>query len=668
MKYRAEIDGLRALAVIPVILFHAGFSLFSGGYVGVDIFFVISGYLITTILIEDIENNRFSLANFYDRRARRILPALFFVMLACIPLAWLWMLPSQLKDFSESLAAVSLFISNFLFWHESGYFAAASEEKPLLHTWSLAVEEQYYILFPIFLLLAWPRLGKHKTFWIIVVLGAMSLALSEWMWRGGSEKMTANFYLAPTRAWELFAGSIAAFITLKRGVQANNALSLVGLAAILFSIFYYDKGTPFPSIYALVPVAGAVLLILFAAKETIVAKILSTKVLVGIGLISYSVYLWHQPLFAFARIYLLERPSVTLMAILSLLSLLLGWLSWKFIEKPFRNKQAISRKVIYRTAVLGLSSFIAFGLIQANMAKDLGIYPDRVKKLAFFKKHNRKARKQACEKVAGISQRDLCLLGNTNNVKGVLIGDSHASMLWKPLNKELNALAIGVKSYTSKNCPPIRNFYRKDAANLCYQNSNTLLDEIKASEDIEFVILASRWTMHVEKVPFDNGEGGVEYGGIAYSEVLANDGNQNMSEEARQQLVLQHIEQSIQALIDSGKKVLLMYPIPEVGFNVPMTVAKAEMRGFDKTFTHSYAVYLSRNQKVRALFDKLKRANKEQLLVVDTSQQFCSADSQRCKVLDENQQPYYVDDDHLSNLGASFVASGIKLKLKEFYK
>ena len=218
MKYRAEIDGLRALAVVPVIFFHAGFELFSGGFVGVDVFFVISGYLITTILIEDLENQRFSLVNFYERRARRILPALFFVMFVCIPFAWMWMLPSQMKDFSQSLVAVSLFASNVLFWRESGYFDAAAEEKPLLHTWSLAVEEQYYVLFPIFLFLAW-RYGKKRVFWMIVAMASISLLLSEWGWRN---KATANFYLAPTRAWELFAGSIAAFIVQKNGVRKNN--------------------------------------------------------------------------------------------------------------------------------------------------------------------------------------------------------------------------------------------------------------------------------------------------------------------------------------------------------------------------------------------------------------------------------------------------------------
>ena len=357
LKYRAEIDGLRALAVIPVILFHAGFELFSGGFVGVDVFFVISGYLITTILIEDIEKNRFSLTSFYERRARRILPALFFVMFICIPFAWMWMLPSQMKDFSQSLIAVSFFASNILFWRESGYFDAAAEEKPLLHTWSLAVEEQYYVLFPIFLFFTW-RFGKNKVFWMIVVFAAISLALSEWGWRN---RATANFYLAPTRVWEILAGSIAAFVVQKRGVQANNSLSLLGLAAILFSIFAYDENTPFPSVYALVPVVGVVFLVLFAEKETLAAKLLSTKALVGIGLISYSAYLWHQPLFAFARIRSPEHLSLTLMSSLAIASIILAWVSWKFVEKPFRKTNKFSVKSIFLYSFAGILCFSVLG-------------------------------------------------------------------------------------------------------------------------------------------------------------------------------------------------------------------------------------------------------------------------------------------------------------------
>ena len=324
MKYRAEIDGLRALAVVSVILFHAEFKLFGGGFVGVDVFFVISGYLITTILMEEMESNRFSLINFYERRARRILPALFFVMLICIPFAWMWMLPSQMKAFSQSLVAVCLFVSNILFWRENRYWNAASAEKPLLHTWSLSVEEQYYVLFPIFLFLVW-RFGRSNVFRMIVIFSLMSLALTEWGW---FNEPTANFYLLPSRAFELLAGSIAAFVVQRNGVQASNTLSLLGLAAILFSIFAYDQGTPFPSLYALVPVIGVVILVLFAGKETLIAKLLSTKLFVGIGLISYSAYLWHHPLFAFARILSFEQPIPLLMFAFSLLSLMLAYFSW----------------------------------------------------------------------------------------------------------------------------------------------------------------------------------------------------------------------------------------------------------------------------------------------------------------------------------------------------
>lgn len=357
MQYRGEIDGLRALAVVPVMLFHAGFELFGGGFVGVDVFFVISGYLITTILIEDIENKRFSIINFYERRARRILPALFFVIFACIPFAWMWMDLSQMRDFSQSLVAVSLFASNILFWTESGYFAGAAEEKPLLHTWSLAVEEQYYLLFPIFLIFAW-RFGKNRVFWIIVFMSAFSLLLSEWGWRNDA---IANFYLAPTRAWELFAGSIAAFVVQKQGVQKNNLLSLLGLTAIIFSILVFDENIPFPSFYTLVPVLGVTLIVLYAKKGTLVAKLLGTKLFVGIGLISYSAYLWHQPLFAFARIT--GNRETVLSIILFFLSFVFAYLSWKYVENPFRNKNFIKRRTIFLGSLACMLSIIFIGAI-----------------------------------------------------------------------------------------------------------------------------------------------------------------------------------------------------------------------------------------------------------------------------------------------------------------
>ena len=260
MKYRAEIDGLRALAVLPVILFHAGFEWFSGGFVGVDVFFVISGYLITTIIISEMAEGKFSIINFYERRARRILPALFFVMAACLPFAWLWLTPSDLKDFGQSLVAVSTFSSNILFWLESGYFASAAEFKPLLHTWSLAVEEQYYILFPIFIMLTW-RLGIKWLLILLSIIFFISLGAAQW---GAYNRPSASFYLLPMRGWELLVGVFAAFyLNYNKHLESqtlNQILSLIGFGMIAYSIIAFDETTPFPSLYALIPTIGTSLL------------------------------------------------------------------------------------------------------------------------------------------------------------------------------------------------------------------------------------------------------------------------------------------------------------------------------------------------------------------------------------------------------------------------
>ena len=260
MEYRREIDGLRVLAVLPVILYHAGFETLSGGFVGVDVFFVISGYLITTIILAELEQGKFSIVNFYERRARRILPALFLVMLVCIPAAWFWLLPSDMKNFSQSLVSVSFFVSNILFWHQSGYFDASAELKPLLHTWSLAVEEQYYVICPLFLMLFW-RLGKR---WILVALGLVfvaSLALAQW---AAYAKPAAAFFLLPTRVWELLIGAFAAFYLSKAnrkefGKAAGEFGGWLGVALILYAVFAFSKATPFPGFYALVPALGTVL-------------------------------------------------------------------------------------------------------------------------------------------------------------------------------------------------------------------------------------------------------------------------------------------------------------------------------------------------------------------------------------------------------------------------
>ena len=363
MKYRAEIDGLRALAVVPVILFHAGFELFSGGFVGVDVFFVISGYLITTILIEDLENKRFSIVSFYERRARRILPALYFVLLISSVVSTILMSPQQLKDYGQSLIATITFSSNIYFFLKADYWAQSSEFLPLLHTWSLAVEEQFYLFFPIFLSLVW-CFGRNKTFWIIVVAALISLLLSEWGWRN---QTIANFYLSPTRAWELLIGSITAFVAKKNGVQKDNLLASIGISAIVFSIFAYNESIPFPSVYALLPVLGVVLLILYADEKTYVAKVLSANAVVGIGLISYSAYLWHQPLLAFARIHQNSvEIELTAKFIIVGVTLLLAALSFNYIERPFRTKGKVSARGILSFSIIPFIVYITYGAYLHN--------------------------------------------------------------------------------------------------------------------------------------------------------------------------------------------------------------------------------------------------------------------------------------------------------------
>ena len=619
MKYRPEIDGLRALAVVPVILFHAGFELFSGGFVGVDVFFVISGYLITTILIEDIENQRFSLVNFYERRARRILPALFFVMLVCIPFAWMWMMPNQMKDFSQSLVAVSLFSSNVLFWRESGYFDAAAEEKPLLHTWSLAVEEQYYLLFPIFLILAW-RFGKNRVFWMIVVMAAISLLLSEWGWRN---KATANFYLAPTRAWELFAGSIAAFIVQKQGVQKNNYLALLGLAAIIFSIFAYDEATPFPSVYALAPVLGVVMLILYADKETLAAKLLSTKAFAGIGLISYSAYLWHQPLFAFTRLTRLENPSTTLMVLVSLISFGLALITWKYIELPFR-KSLLTRKLIFSLSFIALSLpiIIGFSLIEridsANPAAN-----------------NLKG--SSCVNFPKVGSATCVKVENSNPRLHVVIwGDSHSSALRQDVNIPED---ITLTSIAHSGCAPLVGLFRFDEIGNSKNCSDARVvfgyaDYVNQLKP-DVVILTGRWALYLN--------GWKKKGELQAAHHFMVDSKENFdliqsSINFRKNLIAEKMIETVDYL-NANKVVVLISPpdLADIGMS-----ARIVRKGSVPLM--SIAPY---NSAVDGLLSSLDGLN-----ILDSRDYFC--DDKVCKTTLDSYS-LYNDDNHLSAMGSQVI-------------
>ena len=261
--YRPDIDGLRAIAVMSVILFHAGFKIFQGGYVGVDVFYVISGYLITTIILGELKTNSFSFINFYERRARRIIPALSVMMLVCIPVAWLLFLPNNIRNFYKSIIATSIFVSNILFWRESGYFASGTELKPLLHTWSLALEEQYYFIFPFILFFIFKKNKKLITYVLIASL-ILSLILCQW---GSSHIPGSTFYLLPTRGWEFILGSLASLVVERKKERYDKTISelgsFVGITLILAGILLFDSAIPYPSYLTILPTVGTALLLIY---------------------------------------------------------------------------------------------------------------------------------------------------------------------------------------------------------------------------------------------------------------------------------------------------------------------------------------------------------------------------------------------------------------------
>ena len=364
LEYRPEIDGLRAIAVVAVVLFHAEFvigdiNLLSGGFIGVDVFFVISGYLITSIILRDIAQHQFSFLSFYERRARRILPSLFIVLAASAPLAWIYMLPREVKEYAGSALSALTFGSNIWFWKDIDYWAAPIDQKPLLHTWSLSVEEQFYIIFPLLILLVYALFRSYLAI-IFLLLLLVSLSAAHF---ASSDHPEAAFYLLPMRGWELLAGAILAKMELKAGRISCPPLSLampaIGLTLIVLSFALFSEKTRHPSLITILPVAGTMLLIWFARPGECVSNILSSRPFVGIGLVSYSFYLWHYPLFAFAQLRNGESPQYAKFGLI-IAALFLSVLTYFFVEKPFRNKSRLDLKSLSIVMAISASSLLVF--------------------------------------------------------------------------------------------------------------------------------------------------------------------------------------------------------------------------------------------------------------------------------------------------------------------
>jgi peptidoglycan/LPS O-acetylase OafA/YrhL len=633
MQYRREIDGLRALAVIPVILFHAGFQTFSGGYVGVDVFFVISGYLITTIICAEADKGRFSIIKFYERRARRILPALFLVMFACLAFAWAWLLPSYMKSFSESLAAVSIFSSNILFFIESGYFDGANEVKPLIHTWSLGVEEQFYLFFPLFIMLMW-RFGKRALLAILLLGFLISLALAV---RFNHSLPAASFFLLPSRGWELLIGAFAAFYflsggRLKPGRFIDEAGAALGVLLIVYAIIAFDKNTPFPSLFTLIPTVGTLLIILFASQETAIGRLLGAKMFVGIGLISYSAYLWHQPLFAFARFELGDEIRTYVFIILIIVTFGLAFISWKFVERPFRNPLLFTRKQIFVYGASASTFFIVFGLTVAQLNGLPQRYPPEQRALLTLGDRGWKQTLVAYGLRTCFIDYDQnydtlldnkCVSAEQTSKRAVVLGDSEAAHWMTGVRAEFSRLGFNVEQWTAVNCGAVAYRNNDNRCNNFY--AAFMRDVAPLLNSNDFVIVSSRWIL-----------------------TLQNTGEYEF---------LQGFRDLIAKLKTSGVNIFVIGNTPE--YYMPphhlMVMENIPLGG---------KVYL-KSKDFRQVNNIIRReADTLGYIFFDPSRVLCADDEELSCLVSEDGIFYYFDHEHLSTEGSSLLAKRMVTQLR----
>lgn len=636
------------MAVIPVILFHAGIQGFSGGFAGVDVFFVISGYLITTIILAELDSGGFSIVGFYERRARRILPALFVVMLACLPFAWIWLIPPDMKSFSQSLVAVSAFASNILFWRTSGYFDTAAELKPLLHTWSLAVEEQYYVLFPAFLVIAW-RFGRRSVVGLLSVVFVVSLAAAQW---GAAEWPTATFYLLPTRGWELLLGAFVAFWFASDSYRElpkaiSELAGVAGLALILLSVFLFDDRTPFPSFYALVPTVGTAMIIMYASADTFIGRMLASRILVGIGLISYSAYLWHQPLFAFARHRSFEDTSPVLLGALAMVSLGLAYLTWRFVEKPFRDRTRFNRGQIFGVALVGTVAFASFGLSGhltngfsgRAMAKAFEVFAVDTSDHGYIKCNG-----------AGLlvgSDLDYCVMTSRGEVNAVLIGDSHADDKFYGIEKNAEVRNWGLIGHAS--CPPVLGVLVEGDREGCQERFEKIIDWIVLNKSIDTVVLSF----------FGNYALTTPYAADHVRRHIGPDTVRITSDEVdftdRFELFYYGLFRTTEKLLKANKRVIVLIDIPELPF-FPLDCVKGR-----SNCAVSEEEMLDRQGEQRKMLSRLK-SDLPMVRIYDPVGIFC--DSGICGYRSD-EIVLYRDSHHLTLAGSDFYGKRFAYWLTE---
>ena len=636
--YRPEIDGLRAVAILAVVLNHAG--MLRGGFVGVDVFFVISGYLITGILQSELAAGTFSILKFYGRRIRRIFPALLVVLAACLIFGWFVLLPNEYAQLGKHIGGASLFVSNFVLWKEAGYFDNASATKPLLHLWSLGVEEQFYLIWPLLLAAAW-ALGRY-VLGAVAALFVISLGADLFL---SAPHPELSFFLPLCRFWELMAGGLLAWaeshrLGLKRG---HDLIAAVGLLLIAASCALFSSADIFPGWRAMLPVAGAVMILASGERAFSNRLLLAARPMVWVGLISYPLYLWHWPLLSFARILASAEPSLTVRLGAMAAAVALAWLTYVYIESPVR-RQAVTRRMIW--ALLGgllLLGALGWGVMQARgLPHRPGIDPAVVADLSNTDAFHRTLTPCPLDYHAG--DLSWCYLSSPGVPQVALFGDSHADHLFPGIvatDKARRWLLIGHSS-----CPPLVDIaeHQPGKPDHCVDKNRRAMADMLGTPSIHTVVLATLSTFYV---------GGRVSPQIAQDKPqIVESARADEQGMPRAELFYRGMDRTIGAIERTGRQVVFFIDVPEMDFwpqaciARPLTGSARAVCGVDRgKREESIAAY-------RAVVAELQKAH-PRLLVYDPENSLC--DAQLCRAGADGRL-YYHDTHHLNARGSAVVA------------
>jgi peptidoglycan/LPS O-acetylase OafA/YrhL len=666
--YRADIDGLRALAIIAVVMFHAFPTVLPGGFVGVDIFFVISGFLISSIIFEGLRRESFSFAGFYANRIKRIFPALLLVLAVCFVIGWFFLLPDEYAQLGKHMVGGVAYIENILLRREAGYFDVASYLKPLMHLWSLGIEEQFYLTYP-FLLWAVCRL-RWNPLAVLVALALVSFLLNIWQIRSDA---TASFFLPQMRFWELLAGGALAYLRVAkqkasvpttiswalrafylfpresadpRATIARNAFSILGMLLVGVAMLKVHQEDAFPGWWALLPVCGTFLLILAGPDTWINRRILSSKIAVFVGLISYPLYLWHWPVLSFPRIIWGGELSRSIRIVAVMLCFFLSWVTWRFVESPIR----FGRKIWIKTVALTMSSVVIGCVGYATYHQDG--FQSRFKSLSrdFDWSHPEDYSTANCRKMVGSEEVGYCRSIAADTPDVVLIGDSHAGNLYRGLAPGYKQRSEILMNLGAPGCVP---FYDTESYSRgipqeinCVLLMNRALDFAISSPSVNTIILSLRGPENI------TGEGFGEEVGRVPKEILWHDAPKGMSQA---EMFAASLRNTVARLSASGKDVVLFIDWPELGFDprscLPRPVSRFSrprpLCGVPRTQVEE------RNHAYREMIDELSKEFTE-FNAFDPFPYMC--DSRACYAMNAGHL-LYRDDNHLSAAGVDFLSA-----------